>query len=379
VKTDSHDQAAALFRASYLLDDPNLCVNSRARKIMCKACEKACPVQAIKVGVDAIELNEADCTTCGACVPVCPSGSLRLSVFDPIRFLEAADQMDELHVHCSESRDGGGGIVIPCHLMIDARLAAVATQGGKRDLILHGRPLCHECTRADAKTHASQLSQGLKRWFGDASRVVRWAKPGEEAQIKASEHLDQIQANRRNFLRLAGARAVANIFWLVPAAAGNGIESVGIYVPGEFKHELEPYQQSLAEHGKDYTWRNLALLPFMARRISESCTHCGICAERCPTGALGLAHGPGWKGIDYEALSCTNCGLCTAICPESAVAAQAAASWKDAAASRHVLSICMLGQCERCGQSFRTTDKQVCPACNNEADVDAAWMAMLGG
>lgn len=379
MKAASRDQARDMFRASYLLDQPDLCVNSRARKVMCTACEKACPVKAIQPGIDMIELNETDCTTCGACVPACPSAALRLSVFDPARFLEAAAQMDELHVHCSESRDGGGGIVIPCHLVIDARLAAVATKGGQRDLILHGRPLCHECSRADAKNHALAVSQVLKRWFGDGCRVMRWARPGEEAQSKDSQHLDQVQANRRNFLRLAGARAVSNISWLVPTATGNIIEEAGIFVPGEFKRRVDPYQQTLAENGNALAWKDSALLPFMARRISDTCTQCGICAERCPTGALGHAHGPGWKGIDYEMLACTNCGLCTAICPERAISASAVTNWEMATELRHVLARCELGRCERCGQAFRAVDAAVCPACANEADVDAAWMAMLGG
>jgi ferredoxin len=379
MKTDSRDQATALFRASYLLDDPDLCVNSRSRRIICTDCEKACPIHAIKAGVDAIDLNEADCTTCGACVPVCPSAALRLSVFDPVRFLEAAEQVDELHVHCSESRDGGGGIVIPCHLMVDARLAAVATRGGKRDLILHGRPLCHECTRADARNHAPTVSQSLKRWFGESSRLMRWARPGEEAQDKTSNHLDQVQANRRNFLRLAGARAVSNISWLVPASADNVTEAAGIFVPGEFKRRTEPYQQALAERGQDYVWRDQALLPFMKRQISDACTFCGICAERCPTGALSPANGPGWKGIDYEAMACTNCGLCTAICPERAISAQAATNWEAVGEPRNLLARCDLDRCERCGQPFRAVGVTVCPACANEADVDADWMVMLGG
>lgn len=379
MRTASRDQVSGMFRASYLLDDPDMCVNKRARSVICRACEKACQAKAIKAAVEAIDLDEDNCTLCGACVPACPSAALRLSVFDPSRFLEAAAELDELHVHCSESRDGGGGIVIPCHLVVDAKLAAAATNGGKRDLILHGRPQCHECTRADARNHASLLSQTLKRWFGEQSRLVRWARPGEEGQHKSSQHLDQALANRRNFLRLAGARAISNISWLVPAAEPSPPGVAGIFVPGEFRHSPEPCLQGLSEKGMSLDWRQNALLPYMARQIAETCSLCGICAERCPTGALSAASGPGWKGIDYEALSCTNCGLCTAICPESAISAQAATSWEKAAQPRQVLARGQLGRCERCGQPFRAATETVCPACENEADVDAAWMAMLGG
>jgi ferredoxin len=383
MKAASRDQIGEIFRASYLLNDDDLCVNTRARSVICTACEKACSLRAIKASVDAVELNETDCTTCGACVPVCPAGALRLSVFDPARFLEAAAAQSELHVHCSESRDGGGGIVIPCHLMIDERLAAVATKGGTRDLILHARPQCHECSRADAKAHIADLGKSLKRWFGDSSRQVRWARMGETAEAKKAERLDQAIANRRNFLRLAGARAMSNISWLVPSASDPmGMpEPQGIFVPGEFRHKPDAYQNALAGAGQDFDWKEGALLPFVARSISQACTHCGICAERCPTGALGIVHGPGWMGIDYDIPVCTNCGLCTAICPVSAIKAEPVRSWNDAQHARHLQTKYELAKCERCGQPFRAYEQgeTQCQACGNEADVDQAWMAMLGG
>ncbi|MBF0267731.1 MAG: 4Fe-4S binding protein [Alphaproteobacteria bacterium] len=379
MKAEGRDQVSDLFRASYLLDDSDMCVNPRARRVICTDCEKACPVKVIKPGIDAIALNEDDCTLCGACVPACPSAALRLSVFDPIRFLEAAAQMDELHVHCPESRDGGGGIVIPCHLAIDARLAAVATKGGRRDLILHGRPLCHECARADAREHAPALTRELKRWFGPNSRSVRWARPGEEAQDKSSQHMDQAQANRRNFLRLAGARAISNISWLVPTSSGAVAEPQGIFVPGDFKRREDPYQSALAKTGGVYAWLDGTLLPFMIRNISDACSHCGICADRCPTAALTHAHGPGWQGIDYEALSCTNCGLCTAICPDKAITAKVATNWEMVIEPRQTLIRRELDVCARCGQPFKADEQTMCPACNKETDVDADWMAMLGG
>ncbi|MBF0354855.1 MAG: 4Fe-4S binding protein [Alphaproteobacteria bacterium] len=381
MKTGSRDQVSDLFRTSYLLDDFDLCVNSRARKVICKACEKACGPQAIKPGVDAIDLNEQDCTTCGACVPVCPSSALRLSVFDPVRFLEAAASLDELHIHCSESRDGGGGIVIPCHLMIDKRLAAVATRGGQRDLILHARPQCHECSRADARAHIPELAKALKRWFGDQARTVRWASPGETTEKEPAQHLDQALANRRNFLKLAGARAISNVSWLIPATPqALGVpEPRAIFVPGEFRRKQDPYQQALAEVGAAFAWRENALLPFLARKISEECTQCCICAERCPTGALGRQHGPGWMGIDYDVRDCTNCGLCTSVCPVSAITAQVLRSWAEVLETRLLLARANLARCEQCGQSFRSDDQKVCPACANEAETDDAWMAMLGG
>ena len=40
--------------------------------IACKRCEKACPSESIKVINGVAIIDEATCTRCGACVPVCP-------------------------------------------------------------------------------------------------------------------------------------------------------------------------------------------------------------------------------------------------------------------------------------------------------------------
>lgn len=47
----------------------------------------------------------------------------------------------------------------------------------------------------------------------------------------------------------------------------------------------------------------------------EKCTHCGLCAEACPTNALAVAQN---RVLLFPEL-CHGCGLCSLVCPEDAI------------------------------------------------------------
>ncbi len=46
----------------------------------------------------------------------------------------------------------------------------------------------------------------------------------------------------------------------------------------------------------------------------RSCTGCGLCVERCPTGVIKLIDGR--PSLDFATAECTLCGDCRAACPE---------------------------------------------------------------
>ncbi len=56
------------------------CLKLRPIGVGCEACRDACPVQAIRVETDRVELAAA-CMGCGRCAAVCPSGALRVEGF----------------------------------------------------------------------------------------------------------------------------------------------------------------------------------------------------------------------------------------------------------------------------------------------------------
>jgi|SRR5690348_16623246 len=51
--------------------------------------------------------------------------------------------------------------------------------------------------------------------------------------------------------------------------------------------------------------------------IKEKCVYCGVCARKCPTGALVVNRNHKRWGIDR--LKCISCGYCVEICPKDAL------------------------------------------------------------
>jgi ferredoxin len=51
------------------------------------------------------------------------------------------------------------------------------------------------------------------------------------------------------------------------------------------------------------------------------CTQCGVCADECPQGAIGLSEveGPGGSAYVIDGELCTGCGVCIDACPEGAM------------------------------------------------------------
>ncbi len=45
--------------------------------LSCGSCEGQCPVNAISMGKDHFEVNEAECIDCGACEAACPVSAIK--------------------------------------------------------------------------------------------------------------------------------------------------------------------------------------------------------------------------------------------------------------------------------------------------------------
>lgn len=376
------DHAIAALRMNALLIEDDLCINARAHNILCRRCEEICEPKAITVATDSIDLTDDACTGCGGCVPVCPAGALRLTVFDASHFVAAIAHRAVVHVHCAESRDEGGGVVIPCHRLIDGRLMAAAMARGATELVLHARPSCAGCHRGSAAKSIAQAQSTMQRWFGDKALKLRAALPGESAGPDRAERHDQVHASRRNFLRLAGTRGMASAAWLIPLPAADelGHEQREVLLPGEFRKKRVPHLAVLAECAETLPWSEGALLPWVARSFTDDCSGCGVCARCCPTGALMAFAKAERTGIAFAVGCCANCGLCVAICPERAIEAKPLRDVAAVSAPPVTLVIKRVVRCPQCSQDHvAETGDEICPQCRNEQAIDEDWLAMLEG
>lgn len=83
--------------------------------------------------------------------------------------------------------------------------------------------------------------------------------------------------------------------------------------------------------------------------LEATCTGCGLCAERCPTGIIALVGG--LPSIDFALGECTFCGECSAACPEPVFEAEQATRFPHVAA---IDDTCLARRgisCLSCGES----------------------------
>ncbi len=380
---DSLGAAIDMLQGRDLIEEDALCLNVRGRGEHCHQCTTVCPNDALTVSVDAIEVDREACTACGACVPACPAGALRLRGFSPERFLAILEGEAEVHLHCTESRGSGGGVVIPCFKVLDVRLLAAAQATGVEAIHLHGLEHCAGCARGGALGHVARLCLQLEEWFTPPTLALRPATDPAAGKRRLRERADQPRLSRRSFLRFAGAQVAESMARTWQVAIDNEEDDIDLPF---FQDDVEsvrqphPYQRLLAEHVPRLPWRDTLPLPWKIRSLGEYCIACLACGQRCPTGALLADEKAKALSISFEPALCTDCGLCEALCPVDAVQTRPAREVTEVSESRSVIMMRRQVNCDRCGTPFLPEAGQTtCPICINEQELDEEWLSMLGG
>ncbi|MEJ2693258.1 MAG: 4Fe-4S binding protein [Candidatus Thiodiazotropha sp.] len=384
MRLTEQSQVEGLLNRAELIVEEELCINPRGRLVSCTACRDRCPAGALSLSPEGVDVDEALCTGCNGCLPSCPAGALRSTAFIPERFLQALGERGETHLHCRASEDGGGGVVIPCHGVLDARLLAAARGEGVSELRLHGLNRCEQCRHGDARAHIRTLIDQLSKWLGDEAPSLdldpRQAAAGGDDR---RDYQDQPHMSRRTFLRFGGAEGVSRAMeWLVPGATGEEeSEALPFFQTDAYPQRAAAYQQALVGRVDRVPWQEGRELPFFSRRVSDRCSACLSCGERCPTGALQGRETEQERELSFDASACTDCGLCERICPHSAIISDPLRESAAVSAGRQTLLFVQQQRCRQCGAPFLPTseDRDICPLCDNEQEMDEAWLDMLSG
>jgi len=386
MQVNSLATATSLLRQAELIIEDEYCINLRGRSEFCGLCREQCHSQALNLTTDAVTVDTDVCTLCGGCVPVCPTGVLRLSGFSPRKLLTAITTLQQddqpVHLHCSQSQNLQGGIVIPCFKLLDARLLAAIQAGGVCTVFIHGTASCVDCEHGDASQFLQQQQQLLSRWFAGAAIELQETGANDPLPVQTRVQQDQPELSRRNFLRFVSAGTANEIstwFFPVPDEAEIEADSIPFFQSDGLTHKPVLYQQLLAEQLPKLPWITDSVLPWHTRKISDACSGCMSCGERCPTGALNAVRESGVQQINFEAVLCTNCELCSHLCPERAFVVTPAQSVADVQRGRTTLVFHKVVNCELCRSPFivESSLQTSCPVCRNEQDLDEEWLAML--
>ncbi len=364
------------------------CINLRGRLEACDLCQRACHARAITLTLDEVTIDPALCTGCGACVPACPAGAITHDRFEPEEMIATAVSGEGVaRIACAQAgtQAGGQAAQVPCHRMLDARLmAALLAEGAQRIEVL-GTESCPGCPGGDARPALKAAERTLNKWFGEAAPRLVLAGAGEGLATAGTAEARRAVA-RRSFLRgafgalsepsgrasepLAPSRAVPS-FDAILAREDTGADTAGRPIA---------YQQALATRRLRLPFGETAQVGATGRTIDEACNGCLVCAELCPTGALGAEISPGHRLVSFDPAICTNCTLCLKVCPMEAISARVLRGVAQATAGREVLFARDERICPECGGGFdASTGAAICPSCENDRELDDEWLEMLSG
>lgn len=90
-------------------------------------------------------------------------------------------------------------------------------------------------------------------------------------------------------------------------------------------------------------------VPFGVVSAGARCTLCGVCAARCPAGALRLTASGGENALTFEHGRCVACGFCVRACPEGALRLGRAVDAAALASGPRALGRATVPRCEGCG------------------------------
>lgn len=377
--------AAGLLDLAELIVEEELCINLRGRLMHCTSCKDVCPSGALTLTPDGVDVDKTLCTGCNGCLPHCPAGALRSTGFVPERFLHALTESRQTHLHCRASKDEGGGVIVPCHGVLDARLLAAARAEGVIELQLHGLNQCESCRYGDARAQIHSVVSQLDEWLGEeAPRLDLNPQAGETGLDEQRHYQDQPHMNRRAFLSLGGVQSVTRaVDWLLPGLAREEEdgEALPFFQADSHPQRASAYQRALVARAERVPWHAGHAMPFRMRRVAEHCSACLSCGQRCPTGALSGSETPQARTLSFDPAACTDCGLCERICPGEAMIVDDLPGVSAVGAGRKTLLLMRQHPCRQCGVPFlpATVETDICPVCSNEQDLDEAWLEMLSG
>ena len=258
---------------------PRLDLGPCAASPLCHLCVDSCSASALRMTGGSPTVVENSCDGCGACVLACPQGLLHLATLPRLVW--------ETYLR---------------HALVTAREV--------------GLPLGVWWTCADAE-EAAKARPGTA-WLRLRVPCVRALTPAWVLQPLAAG------ASAATVTGCAAAQATWGeqgtmsrlVRVLVQGAPGTGryVESLTLREPAGTADALV----NLADPDRGCVASERAPLGLVSC-VAQSCTSCGICAERCPTRALVVTEGMSSWTLTFNHAACAACGACVAACPEHAL------------------------------------------------------------
>lgn len=314
--------------------DANRCSRVRAAVGQCTHCKEICPVDAISITQDEIQLK--DCVACGLCTVVCPTNALKWNHPPLVQLYQQWVKYGEdnrLTLTCQpmlQKYRATDVKVVPCLGMVPSELWIGLGRNLQEIHLVCDPKLCESC---QVKTGYRCLQEQL-----DKANIVQDVIHIHEAVQLAPEQ-DEVDHERRRMLRSFFEEAketntIAVKEMLEVGQTLSPFEKFERYV--ETKNQLKEMTEEVKEMKVSivdkllqdallYTDKREILLnqlqqdealeeqmEFQLPKVKEGCTLCGACAFLCPTEALYHDE----NSLILAPSKCVSCNLCVEICWE---------------------------------------------------------------
>lgn len=322
-----------------------------AAQLGCTLCREACPAGAVAWEGGAPAIAGTRCDGCGACLPACPFGAVEFPTWSPA----------ELKAEVAGLLEGAQGATGPSSPA--PAIAFVAAPDGNRPL--HPLPDGVYAVALPSLDLATPLlilqslllgaagvaliedgdgpasGQAPARWAQAAAFVRRLLAPA--AETGRVQVLPAAAPSGSLFTELAAWRQALPREGLIPASAAEE-------VPDRLGEAILAMQRA-----------GIAIAPVVVgedvplgwvRVDADRCTLCGVCAARCPVGALSLSIEGERCELRFRHPLCTACGLCVRPCPERAIAVERAVRAARLDSSPETVAAAPLRRCRNCGESL---------------------------
>ncbi len=296
----------------------------------CRRCEAACPAGSISIGEGGPAISELSCKDCGLCASVCPTGALQIPTFSdwqvshldllspPERDIPwialftcdaGVSELARVKIHSAHVLP----VRVPCAASAGWNAILRAAESGVDGVALYCPRM--DCDRRDAYVKIVEEASKLAPLLNQAGVALQFLEGGPQAVAKAAEEVE---------------------------VGGVGTSPTPLTI--QRRRDLLSMAANLCS--RPVTIEGL----LYAVEVGQGCTLCGVCAEKCPMGALHLVEGEELTSLTFRRDLCVGCGYCVEVCPESAMKIHPAElDPREDPSKPRVLRSDELARCVECG------------------------------
>lgn len=328
--------------------DPARCTVGRKGTEGCRACETACPHDAVDISIsgDGTVTIDADaCTDCGICLGGCPTEAIESSRSPSLETLSEATKTALERVDTKRSRlPFVGSDPDPVVIAFASQSVLPAVVDGAAN----GPPTVPIPIPDAGRVPAGLFLATLAAGAGGVTIVTDPHEPTEAIE-------NRVDATRDTLEMLTEDAPVGHVSTTDPATVADVLESVSrettatndpdpTLARGTTATELSAAAVDVLADGprKGVTVPSLGSIAVDA----QACTLCRACERLCPTGALVQ---PDASTLTFDPAACTGCGICSA-CPEDAI--EVFDEIEVPLGNRTEVVKATGVVCERCGEEF---------------------------